>query len=63
MTIAQDSTYRSMPAGTTVGGPTFTGLDILGLIVAAAMLLLPLSAAGLHWSHQGWPQEQAADNR
>ncbi len=63
MTIAQDATYRSLTAGTAVGGPTFTGLDILGGIVAVVMLLLPLSAAGLHWSHQGWPQEQAADNR
>jgi hypothetical protein len=61
MTITQDApryqdTYRH---STVDGGPTFSGLDIMGGIVAAVMLLLPLTAAATHYSHQGWPAEQS----
>ncbi len=61
MTLTQDAiryqdTYRQ---STVDSGPTFSGLDIMGGIVAAVMLLLPLTAAGTHYSHQGWPTEQA----
>lgn len=40
-------------------GPTFSGLDIMGGIVAVIMVLGPLTAAGTHASHQGWPTEQS----
>ncbi len=61
MTITQDAnryeeTYRQ---STVDSGPTFSGLDVIGGIVAAAMLLLPLTAAATHYSHQGWPTEQS----
>ena len=65
MTVTQETArHSSVPlAPGLVSGPTFTGLDILGGIVAAAMLLLPLTAAATHASHQGWPTEQANSTR
>lgn len=63
MTITQDTArYSSIPSSADVtSGPTFSGLDILGAIVAIVMVLGPLSAAGAHLSHQGWPAEQTSE--
>ena len=63
MTITQDTArYSSLPSSSAVtSGPSFSGLDILGAIVAIVMLLGPLTAAGTHYSHQGWPAEQTAE--
>jgi hypothetical protein len=38
-------------------------LDILGVVVAAAMLLLPLTAGGTHYSHVGWEQTESGSAR
>jgi hypothetical protein len=57
MTIPNYGTQDSR-ISTVDSGPTFTGLDILGGIVAILMILGPLTAAGTHASHQGWPAEQ-----
>jgi hypothetical protein len=60
MTITQDARYHDTSRLSTVeSGPTFSGLDILGGIVAVVMVLGPLTAAGTHASHQGWPTEQS----
>ncbi len=59
MTITNDSVpYGRTSAGYT-NGTLFSSLDIVGGIVAAAMLLLPLTAAGTHYSHQGWETVQS----
>ena len=63
MTIANDTNtlYARNAAGHTgayTGSPLFSSLDIVGGIAAAAMLLLPLTAAGTHYSHQGWDTVQ-----
>ncbi len=65
MTITQDTArYSSTPSGYAIEeGPAFGGIDILGAIVAAFMVLGPLTAAGTHASHQGWPTERAAESR
>ena len=60
MTLSHDTPRYPDPHHATVdSGPTFTGLDILGGLVAAVMLLLPLTAAATHYSHQGWPTEKS----
>ena len=63
MTITNETaTYRS-PSADYTGGPLFSSLDILGGIVAAAMLLLPLTAAGTHYSKVGWDTVQTENSR
>jgi hypothetical protein len=63
MTITNETgPYRSASSDYT-GGPLFSSLDILGGIVAAAMLLLPLTAAGTHYSKVGWDTVQAESSR
>ncbi len=65
MTVTQDTArYSAAPPGSAaIGGPAVTGLDILGVIVAALMILGPLTAGATHASQAGGPTEQAAENR
>jgi hypothetical protein len=58
MTITNDSASYGRSKSEYTDGPLFSSLDITGGIVAAAMLLLPLTAAGTHYSHQGWDTVQ-----
>lgn len=51
MTIASESSYHA--TGRT-DGPLFSSLDIAGGIVAAVMILLPLTAGATHYSRLGW---------
>lgn len=53
----------SLSGSSYVTGPLFSGLDLLGGILAVAMVLGPLTAAATHASHQGWQTEQAAESQ
>ena len=56
MTIANEP--YSPHSSDYTGGPLFSSIDIVGGIVAAAMLLLPLTAAATHYSKMGWDPVQ-----
>ncbi len=64
MAITNDTVqYGTNTRAIDTSSPTSSGLDILGVVVAAAMLLLPLTAGGTHYSHVGWEQTESGSAR
>jgi hypothetical protein len=64
MTIPHENVQYGAHAGTIdPASPVLTGLDILGVVVAAVMLLLPLTAGGTHYSGVGWEKTETAGER
>jgi len=62
MTIPNESSYNALKPDYTEGS-LFSPLDIMGGIVAAAMLLLPLTAGATHYSKVGWDTVQTEKSR
>ena len=62
MTMPTESSYNTLSSDYT-DGPLFSPMDIMGGIVAAAMLLLPLTAGATHYSKMGWDTVQTEKSR